>query len=47
MMTLDLILFELARLFQWPVALGVVLSFVYAVYAVSYTHLVHGYLPIR
>ena len=30
-MTLDLILFELARLFQWPVAVGVVLCFVYAV----------------
>ena len=35
MMTLDLILFELARLFQWPVALGVVLSFVYAVYVLG------------
>ena len=35
MMTLDLILFELARLFQWPVALGVVLCFVYAVYVLG------------
>ena len=31
MMSVDLILFELARMFQWPVALGVVLSFVYAI----------------
>ncbi len=30
-MTLDVILFELARLFLWPVSLGVVLSFGYAV----------------
>ncbi len=30
-MSLDSILFELARLFLWPVSLGVVLSFVYAV----------------
>jgi hypothetical protein len=30
-MSLDLILFELARLFLWPVSVGVVLSFVYAV----------------
>ena len=34
-MTLDLILFELARLFQWPVALGVVLCFVSAVYVLG------------
>ncbi len=31
MMSLDLILFELARLFLWPVSVGVVLSFAYAV----------------
>jgi hypothetical protein len=30
-MSLDLILFTLARLFLWPVSIGVVLSFVYAV----------------
>lgn len=30
-MSLDLILFELARLFLWPVSVGVVLSFAYAV----------------
>jgi hypothetical protein len=30
-MTLDVILFELARLLLWPVSLGVVLWFVYAV----------------
>lgn len=35
MVSLDVILFELARLFQWPVALGVVLSFVYAVYVLG------------
>jgi biopolymer transport protein ExbB/TolQ len=35
MMSVDLILFELARLFQWPVAVGVVLSFVYAVYVLG------------
>ena len=34
-MTLDVILFELARLFLWPVSLGVVLSFVYAVYVLG------------
>ena len=31
MMTLDSMLFELARLFLWPVSAGVVLSFAYAV----------------
>jgi hypothetical protein len=31
MMSLDLILFELASLFLWPVLVGVVLSFAYAV----------------
>jgi hypothetical protein len=31
MMSLDLILFELASLFLWPVSVGVVLSFAYAV----------------
>ena len=35
MVSLDVILFELARLFQWPVALGVVLSFAYAVYVLG------------
>jgi len=30
-MSLDLVLFELARLFLWPVSVGVVLSFVYAI----------------
>ena len=35
MMSLDLILFELARLFLWPVTLGVILSFLYAVYVLG------------
>ena len=35
MMSLDLILFELARLFLWPVTLGVILSFAYAVYVLG------------
>lgn len=30
-MTLDSVLFELARLFLWPVSVGVLLAFVYAV----------------
>ena len=34
-MSLDLILFELARLFLWPVTVGVILSFAYAVYVLG------------
>jgi len=35
MMSFDAILFELARLFQWPVAAGVLFSFAYAVYVLG------------
>lgn len=35
MLSLDLILFELARLFLWPVTVGVILSFVYSVYVLG------------
>ncbi|AMM26137.1 MotA/TolQ/ExbB proton channel family protein [Variovorax sp. PAMC 28711] len=35
MFAFDTILFELARLFLWPVTLGVLLSFVYAVYCLG------------
>lgn len=35
MMSFDLILFELARLFQWPVAAGVLFCFAYAVYVLG------------
>jgi biopolymer transport protein ExbB/TolQ len=35
MLAFDTVLFELARLFLWPVTLGVLLSFVYAVYCLG------------
>ena len=35
MLAFDAILFELARLFLWPVTLGVLLSFVYALYSLG------------
>ena len=35
MFAFDLVLFELARLFLWPVTLGVLLAFVYAVYCLG------------
>ena len=35
MLAFDTVLFELARLFLWPVTLGVLLSFVYAVWCLG------------
>jgi 5,6-dimethylbenzimidazole synthase len=35
MLAFDTVLFEIARLFLWPVTLGVLLSFVYAVYCLG------------
>ncbi|MES2532551.1 MAG: MotA/TolQ/ExbB proton channel family protein [Pseudomonadota bacterium] len=35
MLALDAVLFELARLFLWPVTLGVLLCFVYAVWSLG------------
>jgi len=35
MTSFDAILFELARLFQWPVAVGVLFSFAYSVYVLG------------
>ena len=35
MLAFDTVLFELARLFLWPVTLGVLLSFVYAVWSLG------------
>lgn len=35
MTSFDAILFELARLFQWPVAVGVLFSFAYAIYVLG------------
>lgn len=35
MLAFDSVLFELARLFLWPVTLGVLLSFVYAVWSLG------------
>lgn len=35
MLAFDTVLFELARLFLWPVTLGVLLSFIYAVWSLG------------